>query len=366
MLIETGMPESFWAEAIVTANYIRNRCPSTCIGGKTPYEIWHGKLPDLKHMRIFGSRAYVLDKTVGLGKVDPKAAAGRFIGYDLESKAYRVRLDTGKTVVTRDVRFDENMGSSRANVDPLEESIKNKNFENQQSKIQDKPEIIYAKVELDPLEFEEEEKKIVNEQENGEIFIVRGKRVGRLPKIRTGSRGRPRKYRRPESVSSTGSSRGKDMNTGDDDVFIDDEQGRGLKRPLESSCVQVGKRHREQKDSCDSDEYNNADRHIFEELVFNADVQTDKALTGDDAELWKRAIMDEVKSHLEYGTWKVVPRPANKNVIGTRTILKNKLNTDGTERHASSHEGLLNDRDLITTIHLLRWQDSSRLELRWH
>ncbi|KAG8247028.1 hypothetical protein J6590_071487 [Homalodisca vitripennis] len=96
-------------------------------------------------------------------------------------KAYRVRLDTGKTVVTRDVRFDENMGSSRANVYPLEESINNKNFENRQSKIQDKPEIIYAKVELDPLEFEEEEeeKEIVNEQENGEIFIVRGKRIGR-------------------------------------------------------------------------------------------------------------------------------------------------------------------------------------------
>ncbi|KAG8284797.1 hypothetical protein J6590_094973 [Homalodisca vitripennis] len=109
-------------------------------------------------MRIFGSRAYVLDKTVGLGKMDPRATAGRFIGYDLESKAYRVRLDTRKTVVTRD----------------------------------DKPEIIYAKVELDPLEFEEEEEKeIVNEQENGEIFIVRGKRVGRPPKIRTGSRGRP-------------------------------------------------------------------------------------------------------------------------------------------------------------------------------
>ncbi|KZC06851.1 Copia protein [Dufourea novaeangliae] len=52
----------FWAKAVNTTVYIWNRTSS----GKrsiTPYELWTGKAPDLTHLRIFGSEAYVhIDK----------------------------------------------------------------------------------------------------------------------------------------------------------------------------------------------------------------------------------------------------------------------------------------------------------------
>jgi transposase InsO family protein len=37
LLIESGLPSSFWAEAVNTANYLRNRCPSKSLNGKIPY-----------------------------------------------------------------------------------------------------------------------------------------------------------------------------------------------------------------------------------------------------------------------------------------------------------------------------------------
>lgn len=38
LLIQSSLPLSFWGEAINTANYVRNRCPSRSLEGRTSYE----------------------------------------------------------------------------------------------------------------------------------------------------------------------------------------------------------------------------------------------------------------------------------------------------------------------------------------
>lgn len=38
LLAQSGLPPKFWAEAVNTANYIRNRCPSKSLQGLTPYQ----------------------------------------------------------------------------------------------------------------------------------------------------------------------------------------------------------------------------------------------------------------------------------------------------------------------------------------
>lgn len=44
MLNASGLDDRFWSEAILSANYIRNRCPTSAVGkqfeNKTPAEIW--------------------------------------------------------------------------------------------------------------------------------------------------------------------------------------------------------------------------------------------------------------------------------------------------------------------------------------
>ena len=45
MLHASGLPSSFWGEAVTTAAYIRNRSPTKAVDGLTPYEGWHGRKP---------------------------------------------------------------------------------------------------------------------------------------------------------------------------------------------------------------------------------------------------------------------------------------------------------------------------------
>ena len=59
------LPSFLWGEAINNAIYILNRCPTKAIEGKTLYEAWIGKKPNISHFRVFGCDAYAF---VVLGK----------------------------------------------------------------------------------------------------------------------------------------------------------------------------------------------------------------------------------------------------------------------------------------------------------
>lgn len=72
MLIESGLPQSLWCEALNTATYIRNRCPTEVLKNKTPYECWFGKKPTIAHLRTFGCHVVALDKKPGKSKLQPK------------------------------------------------------------------------------------------------------------------------------------------------------------------------------------------------------------------------------------------------------------------------------------------------------
>ncbi len=61
MLIHAGLPSSLWPEAIAAACYITHRFPTKALGGKTPYEAWYKKKPDLAILCVYGCNAYVVD-----------------------------------------------------------------------------------------------------------------------------------------------------------------------------------------------------------------------------------------------------------------------------------------------------------------
>ena len=60
MLYESGMPTSFWGEAMASFIHVSNRVRTTSLQGSTPYEIFCGSKPDLTHMHVWGCTAYVL------------------------------------------------------------------------------------------------------------------------------------------------------------------------------------------------------------------------------------------------------------------------------------------------------------------
>ena len=58
MLVDSGLRHCFWAEALFTASYLINRSPTKALSGKTAFEAWFGKKPNVKHLRVFGCAAY--------------------------------------------------------------------------------------------------------------------------------------------------------------------------------------------------------------------------------------------------------------------------------------------------------------------
>lgn len=88
MLIDAGLEKKFWGEAILTSTYLQNRLPSRSLQ-KTPFELWWGRKPDLGHIRIFGSEAFVHVPDSKRGKLDSKARKLKFVGYCMDQKGYR-------------------------------------------------------------------------------------------------------------------------------------------------------------------------------------------------------------------------------------------------------------------------------------
>ena len=108
MLLDAKLPKSFWAEAISTAVYLRNRSPTSTVKGMTPYQAWYGQKPGVKHLRVFGCAAYIHIPRDEGGKLDSKSKRCTLLGYGDLCKGYRV-FDhvTQKVLHSRNVVFNE-------------------------------------------------------------------------------------------------------------------------------------------------------------------------------------------------------------------------------------------------------------------
>ena len=59
MLSHADLSNAYWAEAVATATYLRNRMVTSALkSGQTPYQLWYGKKPSLRHVRVFGCTVY--------------------------------------------------------------------------------------------------------------------------------------------------------------------------------------------------------------------------------------------------------------------------------------------------------------------
>ncbi|GJY36546.1 retrovirus-related pol polyprotein from transposon TNT 1-94 [Tanacetum coccineum] len=108
MLIYPKAPLFLWAEAVATACYTQNRSIVRLRHGKTPYELLHEKPPDLSFFHVFGALCYPTNDSENLGKLQPKADIGIFIGYAPAKKAFRMyNRRTRRIIETIHVDFYE-------------------------------------------------------------------------------------------------------------------------------------------------------------------------------------------------------------------------------------------------------------------
>jgi hypothetical protein len=108
MLDEYKTSDRFWAEAVNTACHVTNRLYLHKLLKKAPYELLTGNKPNVSHFRVFGSKCYVLQKRSKSSNFAPKVYEGFLLGYDSNSRAYRVfNKDSGCVETTCDAVFDE-------------------------------------------------------------------------------------------------------------------------------------------------------------------------------------------------------------------------------------------------------------------
>ena len=58
MLSNASLPNEFWAEALARAVHLINRSPNKKLESKVAEEVWSGKPPLHKHLRLFGCKAF--------------------------------------------------------------------------------------------------------------------------------------------------------------------------------------------------------------------------------------------------------------------------------------------------------------------
>jgi hypothetical protein len=118
MLDEYKTPDRFWAEAINTACYSINWLYLHRILKKTSYDLLTGKKPNVSYFRVFGSKCFILVKRGRKSKFTPKTVEGFLLGYDSNTRAYRVFNKSTRLVeVSCDIVFDETNGSQVEQVD---------------------------------------------------------------------------------------------------------------------------------------------------------------------------------------------------------------------------------------------------------
>ncbi|RVW94715.1 Retrovirus-related Pol polyprotein from transposon TNT 1-94 [Vitis vinifera] len=111
MISHSTLPEKLWGEALKTAAYILNRVP-TKAAAKTPYELWTGRKPSLKHFHIWGCPTEARPHKPHEKKLDSKTVSSYFIGYAERSRGFkfydpaiRSIFETGTATFFEDVEF---------------------------------------------------------------------------------------------------------------------------------------------------------------------------------------------------------------------------------------------------------------------
>lgn len=309
LLLQSKLPQAFWAEAVATACYIRNRSPTTALGGMSPYEKLKGEKPDVSNLHIFGSTVYVLDKIPTKDKFAPRSVKGIFVGYPREAKGFRVWLpDERKIVIARDVKFVKNVPDSRED-DRLVDFLDGQEGDDQDTSRDSDSTIQTINTNIPVVQSSPKKSDSGTYSPKGSAksssssssqartppasvplnqHPPRGR--GRPRLVRSGHRGRPRKIFQASQTYEDNISNGE---MGDDNVFTDGED---------------------------------EDCKMFAGV---AEVSVSEALNGEEREAWERAIQSEITSLIKNDTFKIVKCKDGQNVVGSRFVLTKKYQPDG-------------------------------------
>ncbi|GJT52209.1 retrotransposon protein, putative, ty1-copia subclass [Tanacetum coccineum] len=282
LLIQSGLPDLFWAEATVKAAYLINRSPSTALEKKTPMDLWLGHLANYEMLRIFGCVAY---SHVNQGKLKPRAIKCIFLGYPEGVKGYRLwRLDDvkPKIIISRDVVFNESL--------MYKDTLKGAGAADSGKEVEFEVELQGSRVEptVDPHTGEnpgneDEEQDEGPQQQNLDNYVLVRDRAKRTTTI-------PARYRDEGNVS--------------------------LSRPSGSKVDDMAA-------------YAFA---IAEEEDTHEPIKFQEAINSSEKDEWVRAMKEEMSSLKKKHTWELVDQPPGQKLVSCKWLYKIKEGIEGVQK----------------------------------
>ena len=123
LLADSGLPTSFWGDAVLTVQYLRNRLPTSALpADTTPFEAFYKKKPDISHLRVWGCQCFAIIAPELRSKGGPRRLECIFVGYDEHRVGWRLRDLKGGYHFSRDVIFNESLnarlGSPQSSLTP--------------------------------------------------------------------------------------------------------------------------------------------------------------------------------------------------------------------------------------------------------
>ncbi|KAM1079184.1 hypothetical protein ACFX2B_013776 [Malus domestica] len=274
MLHEKKIPYSFWGEAVNTAVYLLNRCPTKALEKQTPFEVFSGRKPGVKHLKVFGSVCYALVPSQLRHKLQESSNKCIFVGYGTNEKGYRLyNLKTQKINLSRDVIFDE-------------ETLWN--WETKAVE-EDKVSLQICVTEKGTAQ---NEIGASHESEEGSLQIPQNSPFQTPQSSHNLSAGSTSQQEGQQSSNSNSSVQSSNSSSGLTPIKM-----RSLEE-IYAAC-----------NFC-----------VIEPETFE-EAESDKA--------WQIAMEDEISMIEKNETWILVDRPSDKPVIGVRWVYKTKLNLDG-------------------------------------
>lgn len=311
MLLDAGLPNKFWGEAVMMANFVQNRLPAKYIL-KTPHELWYGTVPNLKNFRKFGAKCFVHKPDEQRRKLDPKGIKGVLVGYDLNSKAYRVYVpSTDKVVISRDVQFvekDSHWKSIKVNMKKSNRDFVTKAKESTECRNESSVE-----VSVDESENNSVPVGIFSENDDAENFQET------FPE-----QSAENSFIEGDILSSTA------LMTDDESTLqAADEDGDAtvIDRNLVESEPKMVRFPREKKGV--------PPRRLIEEINMTiktgyAEPETyNQAIKSKEKKEWRAAMMEEMQSMVDNRTWDIVDLPKDRDAIGSRWVFKVKTDAEG-------------------------------------
>ncbi|XP_075489643.1 uncharacterized protein LOC142528479 [Primulina tabacum] len=248
------------------------------------YEILMGRKPNLKYFHIFGCVGYVLNDRDHLAKLDSKSDKCLFLGYSMNSKAYRVyNLRTRTTMESINVVFDNCADLTGKSKDDDTEGLRETNT-GVETGVKSSTATPSTTPSQDPTE------SVENEEVEDAVILNDGKDI-------------PSKIQKNHPSSQIIGEVHEDVQTRKKDK-VDYRKMIGL--------------------VCISSTYSQVSHSCFVSLIEPKNIT--EALKD---EFWVNAMHEELEQFVRNDVWDLVPSLPNTNVIGTKWIFKNKTDESG-------------------------------------